>query len=261
MTALPIISSIPSLSALERASILDTLFEPCTQLHTLSVSALHDHTFSSYNDLIAHVSAQLEGLLQSTLQSDRVWLDAILAAHPRLGETKVDSALSRKEQAGLKGEQQEESEAEAEHELNALRTLNGEYEKAFEGLKFVYVCLSRLYLIVTLQMSDWWSIVRGCAAYRGNRTFVNGRSRDKIKEEIKAKIEEGSAGTRTANDERKAAIEVSLSSNYCRCGRYSPEHTAKVNTKRLDILMRSIKHATSPLLLIKSLGIRKLLTV
>lgn len=133
MTTLPPVSTIPSLSALERASILDTLFEPCTQLHTLSVSVLHEHTFSAYDDLITHIASQLDGLLRSDLKSDRDWLDAILAAHPRLGEKKVDSALSRDEQAGL----QDRSGSGGEDEAEALRTLNSEYEALFEGLKFV----------------------------------------------------------------------------------------------------------------------------
>ncbi|KAL9618409.1 MAG: hypothetical protein Q9160_006850 [Pyrenula sp. 1 TL-2023] len=133
MTTLPPVSTIPSLSALERASILDTLFEPCTQLHTLSVSVLHEHTFSAYDDLVTHIASQLDGLLRSDLKSDREWLDAILAAHPRLGEKKVDSALSRDEQAGL----QDQSSKGGEEEIEALRSLNSEYEGLFEGLKFV----------------------------------------------------------------------------------------------------------------------------
>ena len=67
-------------------------------------------------------------LMESVSTSDKVWLDKILAAHPRLGEKKVDSELSRKEQA------QFQSGAE---EAERLRKLNEEYEEKFPGLRYV----------------------------------------------------------------------------------------------------------------------------
>jgi len=125
---LPPISSVPSLSTVERAAVLDALFEPCTALHTLSLDLLHTETFGSYNDLIASVGVQLTDLSESPSTSDTEWLDNILGAHPRLGEKKVESAQSQAEQAQLNtgGE-----------EANKLRNLNEEYEKAFPGLKYV----------------------------------------------------------------------------------------------------------------------------
>src|SRR2546421_12223894 len=97
----PLIESIPPLSTVERATILDHLFEPSIPLHTLSVGLLHEKTFESYNDLIASVGLQLTELAGSPSPSDQDWLDKILGAHPRLGEKKVDSAKSRAEQAQL----------------------------------------------------------------------------------------------------------------------------------------------------------------
>ena len=131
MASLPSISSLPSLDAEKRAQVLDLLFEPCTQLHTLSVSLLHEQSFSSYPELIEAVGRQLQDLQQSNLESDHKWLDAILSAHPRLGEKKVDSEQSRKEQAQLNQGGAEEAEK--------LARLNRKYEDAFPGLRYVYV--------------------------------------------------------------------------------------------------------------------------
>jgi hypothetical protein len=128
---LPPIASVPALSTIERAAVLDVLFEPCTALHTLSLDLLHTETFPSYNDLIASVGVQLTDLLQSPSTSDTEWLDKILGAHPRLGAKKVDSAQSQAEQAQLN--------TGGEEEAIKLRELNEEYEKAFPGLRYVYV--------------------------------------------------------------------------------------------------------------------------
>ncbi|EXJ94497.1 hypothetical protein A1O1_02893 [Capronia coronata CBS 617.96] len=129
MPSLPPISSLPSLDTEERAEVLDTLFEPCQQLHTLSVSLLREKTFSSYDELISAVGNQLRELYNSDLESDTKWLDSILAAHPRLGEKKVDSEQSRKEQAQLNQGAPEEAQKLAE--------LNRKYEEAFPGLRYV----------------------------------------------------------------------------------------------------------------------------
>ncbi|KAG9782573.1 hypothetical protein KCU88_g3217, partial [Aureobasidium melanogenum] len=129
MASLPPISSLPSLDTEERARVLDTLFEPCRQLHTLSVSLLREKTFSAYDELINAVGNQLRGLFESDLESDAKWLDSILSAHPRLGEKKVDSEQSRKEQAQLN--QGDPNEAEK------LAELNRKYEETFPGLRYV----------------------------------------------------------------------------------------------------------------------------
>jgi hypothetical protein len=128
---LPPIDGVPALSTIERASVLDALFEPCTALHTLSLDLLHTETFPSYNDLIASVGVQLTDLSESPSTSDTEWLNKILGAHPRLGAKKVDSAQSQSEQAQLN--------TGGEEEAAKLQELNEEYEKAFPGLRYVYV--------------------------------------------------------------------------------------------------------------------------
>ena len=134
---LPPISAVPALDTEERAAILDLLFEPCTQLHTLSVSTLREKTFRSYDELAAEVGEQLRGLFESALKSDQEWLGAILNAHPRLGEKKVDSELSRREQAAMGVGGVGDSTAAAEEEAEELRRLNGRYEATFKGLRYV----------------------------------------------------------------------------------------------------------------------------
>ncbi|MCJ1371992.1 hypothetical protein MMC20_003213 [Loxospora ochrophaea] len=128
---LPSIDALPSLSALERADVLDQLFEPCLQLHTLSVELLGSERFPSYDDMIASIGVQLTDLAESGLDSDLAWLAKILGAHPRLGEKKVDSAQSRAEQAQLNtGRANQEAE---------LTDLNDQYERTFPGLRYVWV--------------------------------------------------------------------------------------------------------------------------
>lgn len=129
MAKLPPISTLPSLDAEERAKVLDLLFEPCQQLHTLSVSLLREKTFSSYDELIEAVGKQLFELYESNLESDTKWLDAILSAHPRLGEKHVDSEQSRSEQAQLNQGGSEEAQL--------LADMNRKYEETFPGLRYV----------------------------------------------------------------------------------------------------------------------------
>ena len=133
---LPPIAGVPALSTIERAAVLDALFEPCTALHTLSLDLLHTETFDSYNDLIASVGVQLTDLSESSSTSDTEWLDKILGAHPRLGEKNVESAQSQAEQAQLN--------TGGEEEATNLRNLNEKYERKFSGLKYVYESPSNL---------------------------------------------------------------------------------------------------------------------
>ena len=85
---LPPIEQIPLLTTEEKAAMLDLLFEPSTQLHTLSIPTLHEK-FSSYDELIQAVEQQLTQLAQSASTSDTQWLLDILGSHPRLGAKKV----------------------------------------------------------------------------------------------------------------------------------------------------------------------------
>ncbi|KAI9740174.1 MAG: hypothetical protein M1834_004752 [Cirrosporium novae-zelandiae] len=149
--SLPDISSLSQLSTLDRAAVLDLLFEPCVPLHTLSVSLLQEKTFTSYHDLIASVGLQLTGLSESPSTSDTEWLDKILGAHPRLGQKKVESSQSRQEQARLN--------TGGEEEAAQLAQLNADYEQAFPGLRYV--------------------------------VFVNGRGRPEIMQNMRARIARG----------------------------------------------------------------------
>lgn len=91
-------------------------------------------------------------------------LDSILGSHPRLGAKKVESAQSTAEQAKLQQGSAEEAEK--------LRVLNEEYEARFPGLRYV--------------------------------VFVNGRGREEIMRDMRARIDEGDIGR-----ERERAVEVS----------------------------------------------------
>ena len=142
---LPSIEQVPSMSTEERAAILDLLFEPSTQLHTLSVPLIHEKTFASYEELIAAVGVQLTELSESASTSDTAWVQDILGSHPRLGAKKVDSAQSQAEQAQLQG-----SSEEAEQ----LRMLNEEYEESFPGLRHVVFVNGRSRSVIMDDMRD-----------------------------------------------------------------------------------------------------------
>lgn len=126
---LPPISTLPTLSATELASILDHLFEPCVPLHTLSVGFLRDQTFISYDDCIATIGVQLTELADSASTSATQWLESILGAHPRLGEKKIESKQSQAEQAQLSPANNGDQDQ--------LAMLNARYERAFPGLRYV----------------------------------------------------------------------------------------------------------------------------
>lgn len=148
---LPSTESLSSLSAQERANVLDLLFEPSTSLHTLSVELLKVQEFPSYDDLIAAVGVQLTDLAESSSTSDTKWLESILGSHPRLGAKKVDSAQSQAEQAQLNTGDQ--------NEARQLSQLNEEYESKYPGLRYV--------------------------------VFVNGRSRAVIMKDMRTRIAAG----------------------------------------------------------------------
>lgn len=154
-TPLPPISTVPTLEAEQRAEILDTLFEKCAQLHTLSVSLLREKPFNSYDELIGAVGQQLIDLYESNLESDDKWLVSILAAHPRLGEKKVESAQSRAEQAKMNAADAGGGGAAAGGQdiAERLAQLNRLYEDTFPGLRYVYVCFQAVGLFILRDMS------------------------------------------------------------------------------------------------------------
>lgn len=160
---LPALATIPHLPTAERAILLDRLFEPCVPLHTLSLSLLQENTFASYDELIGSIGLQLTALANSHSTSDSAWLQSILAAHPRLGQSKVESSQSRSEQAQLNTGI--ESSAQSLTELNLL------YEQTFPGLR--YVCV-RWGLHSVLTCND----ALQCVCQWSKQSFHHGRYED-----------------------------------------------------------------------------------
>ncbi|KAL1654178.1 hypothetical protein SLS61_003182 [Didymella pomorum] len=151
MTSLPPVSTLPHASDTELTNVLDLLFEPSPPLNALTLPVLRSTTFPSYDVLITAVNAQLKALASSDSIEDVEKLSEILCSHPRLGEKKVDSEQSRKEQAQL--------QQGAEEEKEKLASLNKEYEEKFPGLRYV--------------------------------VFVNGRPRPVIMENMRSRIDRG----------------------------------------------------------------------
>lgn len=138
---LPPISSLPSLPQEAQFRVLDTLFEPSPELHTLMAPVLANQTFSSYAALIDAVGGRMAALHAANSPRDKEVLEGILGSHPRLGESSLAakekmSELSRAEQANLNAGGED---VEAEREKEQLRALNREYEERFPGLRYVYV--------------------------------------------------------------------------------------------------------------------------
>jgi len=153
-SSLPDISTLSSLEESSLTAILDLLFEPSRDLHALAVPTAKTITLGSYSEFIDTLRDELLAI-QKAVHPDpaaRKPLLAILGAHPRLGQKKVDSAQSAAEQAKLQA-------AEGSNEAEALAALNEEYEERFPGLRYV--------------------------------VFVNGRGRDVIMEDMKERIARG----------------------------------------------------------------------
>lgn len=155
VSALPDIASLSSLPDETLMSVLDLLFEPSADLHTLAIPTVRSITFASYPELIDTLRDELLSIAQDLHQENpdaRKPLHAILGSHPRLGDKKVDSAQSAAEQAQL--------HAGGGHgEAERLAALNREYEEAFPGLRYV--------------------------------VFVNGRSRDVVMQNMRFRIDRG----------------------------------------------------------------------
>lgn len=128
MTSLPPITLLPHSPNTTLTHILDLLFQPSPPLHTLSLPVLRTATFPSYSVLISAVNAQLVALATSDMPEDVATLSEILCAHPRLGEKKVDSEQSRRQQAQLQG---------GEEEVRLFKEVNDEYERVFPGMRYV----------------------------------------------------------------------------------------------------------------------------
>ncbi|KAK8032352.1 hypothetical protein PG990_002086 [Apiospora arundinis] len=180
--SLPPIASLSTAPIKTQLAVLDTLFEPSTELHTIVLPTLrpkrapaasdggHDaesapppeSPFASYAALIQHVGSLMASLssqssssspssVPGSQQQKKKKLHGILGSHPRLGAKKVESAQSQAEQAQLNQGGAEEAEK--------LKALNDEYEQRFSGLRYV--------------------------------VFVNGRSRPVIMEDMRRRIDRG----------------------------------------------------------------------
>ena len=127
-------------------------------MHTMSFDS-YDELISTIRDVLLAVAGALTEPSAEQKDTDEKGAQAkepllrILSAHPRLGEKKVDSALSRAEQANLR------SGGDSEEVLAQLAALNKEYEDTFPGLRYV--------------------------------VFVNGRGRPEIMEDMKRRIARG----------------------------------------------------------------------
>jgi 2-oxo-4-hydroxy-4-carboxy--5-ureidoimidazoline (OHCU) decarboxylase len=128
MTSLPPPSTLPHSSDSTLTHVLDLLFEPSPPLHALTLPVLRSSAFPSYDALIAAVHALLTALATSDEREHVDKVSKILCAHPRLGEKKVESEQSAKEQAGLQG---------GDEESEMLEGLNEVYEEVFPGLRYV----------------------------------------------------------------------------------------------------------------------------
>lgn len=133
--SLPPTTTLPHSPDTTLTVVLDILFEPSPTLHALTLPILRSTPFPTYNTLITAIGAQLTALANASDPAKTATLDRILSSHPRLGAKKVDSELSRGEQASLEDDQGREEANEA-HDLAAL---NRDYESKFEGLRYVYV--------------------------------------------------------------------------------------------------------------------------
>lgn len=212
MTKMATSPSLPPIESLYAAtgndeilkSVLDTLFEPSPELHALAIPSLrdelsarnHDSPFT-YTTLIEHVGGLLSSLAASPSPSStststshsnptptpNPTLYAILGSHPRLGAKKVDSAQSRAEQAQLNpsfssSSSSSDTNTEDKHRnTDELAALNAAYEARFPGLRYV--------------------------------VFVNGRGREAIAADARARIARGDAAAEE-RDIVRAMVDIAL---------------------------------------------------
>ena len=129
-TTLPPIHSLHTLPIPDQSQTLTTLFEPSAALLALALPISHT-PHPTYTALVAAIGTALRALPE-----DSDSLREILSSHPRLGEKRIDSALSRAEQGAMVAASGS-GEGGGESEEETLRRLNGEYEARFPGLRYV----------------------------------------------------------------------------------------------------------------------------
>ncbi|SGZ58254.1 CIC11C00000000042 [Sungouiella intermedia] len=149
MFQLPPPSLFSSLSTPKKVEVLDHLFEPCLTLAEVILARVNG-TYSTYGDFIeACRSVLLQFLTEEDIPGNSAKIDKIVSAHPRLGPSK-DKLSSH-------STSEQKSLAGSEEEARKLTELNDLYEETFPGLRYV--------------------------------VFVNGRSREVIMANMKARIE------------------------------------------------------------------------
>ncbi|EGW31274.1 uncharacterized protein SPAPADRAFT_51300 [Spathaspora passalidarum NRRL Y-27907] len=123
-TLLPI-EYLSSLSREEISTTLGHLFEPCETLEQLIATSVipHKEKYHTYSQFIELVRTEL---IQSLKTLDNDAINAIISAHPRLGDS-TTSTHSTNEQKSLGGETEREK----------LKKLNELYEQTFPGLRYV----------------------------------------------------------------------------------------------------------------------------
>jgi len=176
ITKLPPASDLPNLPQSTRATVLDLLFEPSPALHNIFLPLTETSTFSTYDELVSAIGSNLLSLAESQNAEDLKALEDVLSSHPRLGEKKVDSAMSRMEQAAMLKASASSAPSSGEDkakvkEAETLKQLNKDYEEAFPGLRYV--------------------------------VFVNGRPRTVIFENMRSRIARGDIA-----EERREGIKV-----------------------------------------------------
>jgi 2-oxo-4-hydroxy-4-carboxy--5-ureidoimidazoline (OHCU) decarboxylase len=149
MSSLPPFESFRHGTKQTQDHVLEFLFEKSDALNSLIHSRVLPSHPTDYISLVQRTRNAL-GDLSVTNPSDPN-IPLIIAAHPRLGASKVESASSQKEQESLK--------AANEQEAHQLKELNQQYEQVFPGLRYV--------------------------------VFVNGRSRTLVMENMKQRIARG----------------------------------------------------------------------
>jgi len=131
--SLPPVSTLLEASKETRQKVLALLFEPSLSLYDQAEPILATTNFETYKALITAIGTELQCLKVSDNPKDLKSLNDILASHPRLGEKKVESSLSRAEQAAM----EKASSSKSEEEQIILKQLNQEYEEKFPGLRYV----------------------------------------------------------------------------------------------------------------------------
>lgn len=215
LPTLPPIHSLPSSSTSIQTQTLDTLFEPTPELHALALPLLQPppppsspssaSQVQSYEELIEKIRRELLTLVDDVNNNNnnnnegekKRQLEGILGSHPRLGEKKVDSALSRLEQAKMVAasssspsssstttvvQQDQQQQQQQQDEATMLKHLNEEYERTFPGLRYV--------------------------------VFVNGRPRSVIMQNMRTRIQRADVGL-----ERREGVDAMCDIARDRCGK------------------------------------------